>query len=123
MALVGAYGVLGLGASFAIAYVIAAAWALQILSYKVSGFSMRTVLTSLFRMIVAATLMGESVWFIVRSVGGNQGGGAFIRLAVGTFVGIVVYGVLLAAMGAPELDALRRRLPARLSGRPPSPAD
>ncbi|MGB3736525.1 MAG: murein biosynthesis integral membrane protein MurJ [Ilumatobacter sp.] len=123
VALVGAYGVLGLGASFAIAYVIAATWALQILSYKVSGFSMRTVLTSLFRMIVAATLMGESVWFIVRSVGGNQGGGAFIRLAVGTFVGIVVYGVLLAAMGAPELDALRRRLPARLSGRPPSPAD
>ena len=123
VALVGAYGVLGLGASFAIAYVVAALWVLQILSYKVPGFSMRTTLVSLSRMIVAAALMGESVWFIVRSIGANSGGGAFLRLVVGGVVGVFVYGVLLAAMGAPELDALRRRLPARLSGRPPAPAD
>lgn len=123
IALVGTYGVLGLGASFAIAYIVAALWVLQILSYKVPGFSVKSILTSLFRMIVAAALMGESVWFIVRSIGGNSGGGAFLRLAVGSVVGIVVYGVLLASMGAPELDALRRRLPARVSGRPPVPAD
>ena len=96
---------------------------LQILSYKVPGFSVRTILTSLFRMVVAAALMGESVWFIVRSIGGNSGGGAFLRLFVGSVVGLIVYGVLLVAMGAPEMDALRRRLPARLSGRPPAPAD
>ena len=123
VALVGSFGILGLGASYAIAYVVAGLWALQVLSYKVPGFSLREILTSLFRMIVAAALMGESVWFIVRSIGGNAGGGAFLRLGVGAFVGIVVYGVLLAAMGAPELDALRRRLPARLSGRAPTPAD
>lgn len=123
IALVGTYGVLGLGASFAIAYIVAALWVLQILSYKVPGFSVKSILTSLFRMIVAAALMGESVWFIVRNIGGNSGGGAFLRLAVGSVVGVVVYGVLLASMGAPELDALRRRLPARVSGRPPVPAD
>ena len=123
VALVGTYGVLGLGASFAIAYVVAALWALQILSYKVPGFSMRAILTSLFRMTVAAVVMGESVWFIVRSIGGNAGGGAFLRLVVGAVVGIVVYGVLLAAMGAPELEALRRRLPASLSGRRRAHAD
>lgn len=123
VALVGAYGVLGLGASFAIAYVIAALWALQILSYKVPGFSVRDILTSVFRMIVAAALMGESVWFIVRAIGGNSGGGAFLRLIVGGVVGVVVYVVLLACMGAPELDALRRRLPARFSGQAAAPAD
>lgn len=123
VALVGAYGVLGLGASFAIAYVVAALWALQILSYKVPGFSIRHILGSLGRMTVAAALMGESVWFVARSIGGNSGGGAFLRLGVGTMVGLVVYAALLAAMGAPELDALRRRLPARLAGRPPMAAD
>lgn len=117
VALVGTYGVLGLGASFAFAYIVAAGWVLQILSYKVPGFSLRTIGTSLFRMIVAAALMGESVWFIVRSIGANSGGGAFLRVVVGATVGIVLYGVLLAAMGAPELDALRRRLTARVAGR------
>lgn len=123
VALVGTYGVLGLGASFAIAYVVAAAWALQVLSYKVPGFSVRPILTSVFRMLVAAALMGESVWFIVRNIGANSGGGAFLRLGVGTVVGVIVYGVLLAAMGAPELDALRRRLPAWFPGRRPATAD
>ncbi len=123
VALVGAYGVLGLGAAFAAAYVIAALWVLQILSYKVPGFPLRDVCSSLARMIVAATLMGESVWFIVRNVGSNSGAGAFGRLLVGAIVGSVVYVSLLGAMGAPELDALRRRLPARFSGRPAAPAD
>ncbi|MFK7918826.1 MAG: murein biosynthesis integral membrane protein MurJ [Ilumatobacter sp.] len=121
--LVGAYGVLGLGASFAIAYVIAALWVLQILSYKVPGFSLRDIFASLFRIVVAAALMGESIWFIVRNVGGNTGGGAVTRLVLGAIVGLIVYVVLLGAMGAPELDALRRRLPARFSGRAATPAD
>ena len=43
-ALVGSYGVLGLGASFAIAYVVSALWVLQILTYKVPGFELRPVL-------------------------------------------------------------------------------
>lgn len=116
VALVGSYGVLGLGASFAIAYVLAAFWVLQVLSYKVPGFSRSEVLASIWKMIVAAALMGESVWFITRNIGGNVGTDAVLRLGVGTGVGIVVYGVLLSAMGAPELDALRRRLPGRLRG-------
>lgn len=111
--LVGTYGVLGLGASFAIAYGLAGLWVLQILSYKVPGFSVTEVLASIWKMVVAAALMGESVWYITRNVGGNVGVDAVIRLGVGTIVGIVVYGVLLVAMEATELDALRRRLPGR----------
>lgn len=108
--LVGSYGVLGLGASFAVAYVIASFWVLQILSYKVPGFELRPILFSLWRMIVASAVMGEVVWFVTRNVGGNTGIDALTRLVVGAVVGIVVYFALLVAMGAPELDALKRRL-------------
>ncbi|MFT4656564.1 MAG: putative peptidoglycan lipid II flippase [Candidatus Aldehydirespiratoraceae bacterium] len=109
--LVGSFGVLGLGAALAIAHVVATIWALQILSYKVPGFELREIYLSLFRILVASALMGESVWFITRNIGANSGGGAFGRLIVGTIVGVAVYGALLTTMGAPELDALRRRLP------------
>jgi putative peptidoglycan lipid II flippase len=109
--LVGSFGVLGLGAALAIAHVVATIWALQILSYKVPGFELREIYLSLFRILVASALMGESVWFVTRNIGANSGGGAFGRLIVGTIVGVAVYGALLTTMGAPELDALRRRLP------------
>ncbi len=108
--LVGTYGVLGLGASFAIAYVISAFWVLQIMSYKVPGFEIRPILVSLWRMVVAGAVMGEVVWLVTRSVGGNVGVDALIRLVIGAVVGVVIYFALLAAMGAPEVDALRRRL-------------
>ena len=111
--LVGSFGVLGLGAALAIAYVVAALWVLQILSWKVPGFSVREILSSGWRMVVASALMGESVWFVTRDVGGNVGLDAVLRLAVGTVVGVVVYGVLMYSMGAPELDALRSRIPGR----------
>jgi putative peptidoglycan lipid II flippase len=109
--LVGSYGVLGLGAAFAIAYVIAAFWVLQILSYKVPGFELRPILWSLWRMIVASAAMGEAVWFITRNVGDNVGVEALLRLVVGAVVGVIVYFGLLATMGAPELESVRRRLP------------
>jgi putative peptidoglycan lipid II flippase len=111
--LVGSYGVLGLGASYAIAYIVSALWALQILTYKVPGFELRAVLGSVARMVVAAALMGEAVWLVARALGGNTGGGALLRLSAGTLIGVAVYAGLLALMGAPELDALRRRLPGR----------
>lgn len=112
-ALVGVYGVLGLGAAFALAYIVAAFWVLQILSYKVPGFSLRPIMASLWRIVVASAVMGEAVWFITRNVGGNVGVDALLRLAVGAVVGVVVFFGLMATMGAPELDALRDRLPGR----------
>ncbi len=104
---------MGLGLAFAIAYTIGAIWAIRILSYKVPGFSMHTVATSIWRMVIAAALMGEAVWLVTRQVGGNVGIDAVIRIVVGAVVGIVVYVAVLTALRAPELDALRRRLPTK----------
>jgi len=111
--LVGRYGVLGLGLAFAIAYTLGAIWAIRILSYKVPGFSARSVMASIWRMLIAAALMGEAVWLVTQPIGDNVGLDAAIRVAVGTIVGTIVYLLVMVALRAPELDALRRRLPGR----------
>jgi putative peptidoglycan lipid II flippase len=108
--LVDRYGVLGLGLAYALAYMISSLWAMQILSYKVPGFAVRPLLSSIARMALAAVLMAEAVWFVTRFVGANTGTDAVLRLAVGTVVGIVVYLAALVALRAPELDAVRNRL-------------
>jgi putative peptidoglycan lipid II flippase len=111
--LVDRFGVLGLGLAFAIAYTVGAIWSLRILSYKVPGFSVRSIMTSIWRMLIAAVLMGEAVWLVTHQIGGNVGTDAALRVVVGTLVGLLVYLVVLVALRAPELDALRRRLPSR----------
>jgi putative peptidoglycan lipid II flippase len=112
-ALVGAYDILGLAAALAISYLVCAAWALQVMSYKVPGFPLRDVLGSLWRMVVAVAIAGEVTWLVSSHVGTTSGGGAFARIIVGAIVGIAVYAGVLAALGAPELTAVRARLPGR----------
>lgn len=108
-AFVGRWGVLGLGAAFALSYLIAAVWALQVLSYKVPGFPFRDVLASVARIAVAAVLGGEAAWFVADRVGANTGAAALARLLAGTAVGLVVYVAVLAVVRAPELRTLTRR--------------
>lgn len=109
--LVGRYGVLGLGLAFAIAYLVSAVWALRVLSYKVRGFSLRPIAASFARMLLAAVLMAEAVWLVTHNVTPDSGWRALAQLIVGGVVGVVVYGCALLALRAPELAAVRRRLP------------
>lgn len=103
------YGVLGIAASFAIAYSVSALWAIQILGYKVHGFPVRATVISLARIVLAAVVMAEVAWFASRSVGGNEGVAALTRVGAGTAAGIVVYVGVLVALKAPELEALVAR--------------
>jgi len=107
--LVGRYGVLGLGLSFALAYVLTAVWALQIMSYKVPGFSLRPIMASLARMLLASVVMAELVWFVARLIDGDDGTAAILEVIAGTLVGAATYGGMLLLLGAPELTALRER--------------
>jgi putative peptidoglycan lipid II flippase len=109
--LVDRYGVLGLGLAFALAYLVSAGWVLQIMGYKVPGFPVGDVLRSLWPMLLAAGVMGEVVWLVAGAVGSNTGTGAAARLIVAGLSGMAVYVGLLAALGAPELAAIRDRLP------------
>jgi len=114
--LVHRYGVLGLGLAFALAYLLSAAWALQVLSYKVPGFAVQPIFASLGRMLLASVFMAEIVWLVARAVGDNSGVGAVARVVVGSIVGLAVYVGALWLLRSPELiaarDQLGRRLPA-----------
>jgi len=118
IALVGRFDVLGLAAALAVSYVLCALWALQVLSYKVPGFPLRDVVASFWRVVVASALAAEAAWLAARAVGEDVGIGAWVRLVVGGIVGVAVYVAFLAVLRAPELHALRERLP----GRRPAPA-
>ncbi|MBV1893356.1 MAG: murein biosynthesis integral membrane protein MurJ [Ilumatobacteraceae bacterium] len=111
--LVDRYGVLGLGLAFALAYLFGSIWALRILTNKVRGFNIRGLLESLWRIVLATAIMGEVVWLVARQVGGNVGLEAAARVTVGTIAGVAVYLIVLAALQAPELSAVRKRLPGR----------
>ena len=112
-ALVGSYGILGLAAALAISYVVCALWALQVMSYKVPGFPLRPIMASLWRMLVAGAVAGEATWLVASRVGDDAGLAAVVRLVVGGVVGGLVYVGVLLALRAPELTAVRSRLPGR----------
>ncbi|HSJ92103.1 MAG TPA: murein biosynthesis integral membrane protein MurJ [Ilumatobacter sp.] len=108
--LVGEYGVLGLGLAYAIAYLVSAVWVLHILTYKVRGFSLRPIWASGWRMLLAAVLMAEAIWFVTHGVSSDTGVQALVQLLVGGAVGLVVYVGVLIALRAPELDWAKRRV-------------
>jgi putative peptidoglycan lipid II flippase len=116
--LVHRYGVLGLGAAFALAYVVSAVWALQVLGYKVPGFDVRALLVAIGKTVLAATVMAEVIWFATHRIGSNVGAGAVARILVGIVVGVVVYAGLIAALGYAELARVRELL-SRVSTRRP----
>lgn len=103
------FGVVGIAASFAIAYALSSVWSLQVLAYKVPGFDLRLLLGGLFRIVLASAVMGEVMWAVGRLVGGNDGVAATVRVAVAGIVGIGVYLGLLLLLGAREIAELRAR--------------
>jgi putative peptidoglycan lipid II flippase len=108
--LVGRWGVLGLGLAYAIAYLVSAAWTLQVLTYKVRGFSLRPIWASGWRMLLAAVLMAEAIWLATHGMSSDTGFSAVAELVIGGLVGVVVYVAVLIALRAPELDWIQRRL-------------
>jgi putative peptidoglycan lipid II flippase len=108
--LVGRWGVLGLGLAYAFAYLLSAAWALQVLRNKVRGFTLAPIVRSLWKMGLAAVLMAEAVWWVTHDVGSDTGSDAIVQLLLGGIVGLVVYVAVLVALRAGEVDPITRRL-------------
>ncbi len=109
--LVGRWGVLGLGLSFAIAYLVSAVWAMSVLASKVPGYSLRAFAVGMWRPVLAAVLMAEAMWLVTRDVERDAGWEAVAQLAVAGAVGVTVYGAILFALRVPELDTLSTRIP------------
>lgn len=109
-ALVGRWGVLGLGLAYAIAYLVSAIWALTVLRDKVRGFDLRAIWSSLWRMLLAGVLMAEAMWFVTRPVDIVTGWHGLAQLVVGGIVGLVVYIAVLVVLQAPEIGTFRERI-------------
>ncbi len=104
------YGVLGLGAAFAVAYIVSAALALVVLSYKLPGYPLRRVVDSLWKITLASVVMAEFAYLVSERFGSTAPPGAIVRAVVGSVVGVALYGVLLGLLGVREAEELARRL-------------
>jgi putative peptidoglycan lipid II flippase len=108
--LVGRWGVLGLGLAYSFAYLLSSVWALSTLAYKVRGLRLREVVGGMWKMLLAAVLMAEAVWFVTHRVDSDVGWDGLIQVVVGGVVGLIVYVAVLLALRADELAWLQRRL-------------
>ena len=111
--LVRRWGVLGLGLAYSLAYLLSAAWALTVLSYKVRGLSRRAIVGGMWKMLLAAVLMAGAMWWVTRNVADDTGWDGLAQVMVGGLVGIVVYVAVIIALRADEMNWLRRRIERR----------
>jgi len=109
-ALVGRYGVLGLGLAFSLAYIVAALVALVVLHVKVEVLSVPSVLRSLSPIVAATVVMGAAVYLCAKFVGTDYGLGALARVGSGLAVGGTVYWLALIVFKVDELRDLKSRL-------------
>lgn len=116
LALVGRFGLLGLGASFAIAYAVSAVVALVVLEKKVREIAVRPLLDGVAVVVVASAVMGIAVALVSDRVGGPVGADAVARLAIGTLTGVVVYVATLTALRSSDLRLLIRGRAGRRGG-------
>jgi putative peptidoglycan lipid II flippase len=106
VALVGRLQVHGLAIAYAAAYSIAAVVAWAVLRRRLAGLDGRRTVTSLARILAATGVMAVAVWAVSRSVGGNTGGPAVVRMAAGVVTGAAVYGAALFVFRVGEVRAV-----------------
>jgi putative peptidoglycan lipid II flippase len=106
LVLVNRYGVLGLAAAFALAYLISALGVIRILGAQVRDFPVPEVFIGLARMALAGLVMAGAVWLSSRSLGGTTGADAIRRILVGTTIGAGVYLAALVMLRAPEVRSI-----------------
>jgi putative peptidoglycan lipid II flippase len=105
--LVSRFDEMGLGLAFGLAYIVCSAWALQILAYKVPGFTVRPIGASLARLTLATIVLVEVSWLASRIAASTTGFGPAKALLLGIPAGLVAFAAVLLALGAPELHALK----------------
>ena len=108
--LVDRYDVLGLGLSFAIAYVVSAVIALLVLNSSKSAahpdhiaMDVRRIALDVGRIIVAGATMAIVVQLATNNIGSSAGSGALQRVTVGVVIGAATYVGMLALLREPNL--------------------
>ncbi len=115
------FGIFGLGLAYAVAYLVAAVWALVVLRNKVRGLSLEPLRSTAWRAAVAGSAMGAALWLMTDGVGPDVGWRAVTQVAVAGAAGLLVYLAVLIALRTPELDAARSMRPGRRNSAPAGP--
>jgi putative peptidoglycan lipid II flippase len=118
--LVDRYGVLGLGLSFAIAYVVASVIALFWLQTKFREFSALQVLIGFVPMLLAGAGSGVVMWLVSLMSDANGGFAALGRVVAAAFMGSIAYIALLMLFQVPEPKQMYQQMMRALNARLPS---
>jgi putative peptidoglycan lipid II flippase len=111
--LVERHGVLGLGLSFGIAYMIASAVVLYMLHAKYRAINWTSIGTMTWRTLFATALMGAGVWTFEFLLHPKSGPSQLAELFLCVSGGFVIYVVALVMLRVPEMQNLSSLLPRR----------
>jgi len=113
------YGAVGIAVSFVIYFNTSLGWLLWLVRSKTGNVGGRGVMVSFLRTGLASVCGGAAAYMVTRGIPG-----AWRQLLVGASVGVLVYTVMLMAVGSVEIRAMWRDL---VTGRPvlppPTPAE
>jgi len=111
--LVERHGVLGLGLSFGIAYMVASVVVLWLLHTKYHAIQWGKISSMLWRTIVASSLMGAGVWILERLLHPKSGMSQIAELFLCVTGGFLIYVMALVMLRVPEMQNLSSLLPRR----------
>ena len=103
VALVGRFGVQGLAFAFSAAYTIAAVLAVAALRRRVGRLEGDRIAATGARVLLATGIMAVIVFAVTRAVGGNDGPGSVLRVAVAVPIGALTYAVAVVQLRVEEL--------------------
>jgi putative peptidoglycan lipid II flippase len=111
--LVERHGVLGLGLSFGIAYMIASVVVLWLLHSKYQAIQWTSIGSMMWRTLFASALMGAGVWIFEFLLQPKSGMSQLAELFLCVTAGFVIYVIALIALRVPEMQNLSSLLPRR----------
>lgn len=113
IALVERHGVLGLGLSFGISYMIASCVVLWLLHTEYKAIQWTSIGSMMWRTLFASALMGGGVWVLEFLLHPKSGMSQLAELFLCVTAGVVIYVIALVSLRVPEMQNLSSLLPRR----------
>lgn len=113
LVLVNRHGVLGLGMSFGIAYMVSSVLVLWLLHKKYAAVKWLSLLSLLWRAVIGSAVMGVTIWWLAYLLHPRSGMSQLAELFLCISAGLIVYITALYALQVPEMRNLASVLPTR----------
>lgn len=113
LVLVDRHGVFGLGLAFGLSYLVATAVVLVLLHRKYRAVRWLTMVSLLWRVVIASAAMGAGLWWAEQVLEPQSGLARLAELFLTVSGGVVAYTLLLLVLRVPEIADVRSLLPRR----------